>query len=51
MSQQPTYKIAERPADKAKREGMPRVDRDPCHHCGVRGDIGCKHRRTFDNDS
>lgn len=23
-----------------------RVDRDPCPMCGVRGDIGCKHRRV-----
>lgn len=22
----------------------PRVDRDPCFKCGVRGDIGCCHR-------
>lgn len=22
-----------------------RVDRDPCSFCGVRGDIGCSHRR------
>lgn len=22
----------------------PRVDRDPCPRCGVRGDIGCRHR-------
>lgn len=21
-----------------------RVDRDPCPYCGVRADIGCKHR-------
>ena len=20
------------------------VDRDPCQKCGIRGDIGCKHR-------
>lgn len=23
------------------------VDRDPCGFCGVRGDIGCSHRRVF----
>lgn len=23
----------------------PPVDRDPCWRCGVRGDIGCDHRR------
>lgn len=22
------------------------VDRDPCFFCGVRGDIGCEHRRA-----
>jgi len=22
-----------------------RVDRDECHKCGVRGDVGCKHVR------
>ncbi len=22
------------------------VDRDPCTYCGVRGDLGCKHRRA-----
>lgn len=22
----------------------PRVSRDPCPYCGVRGDIGCRHR-------
>ncbi|MDZ7894190.1 MAG: hypothetical protein U5M50_04030 [Sphingobium sp.] len=22
------------------------VDRDPCFRCGVRGDLGCKHRRA-----
>lgn len=22
------------------------VSRDPCPKCGVRGDIGCKHRRA-----
>lgn len=22
----------------------PRVDRDPCFNCGVRGDFGCRHR-------
>ena len=24
---------------------LPRVERDPCIKCGVRADIGCKHRR------
>ena len=22
------------------------VNRDPCPKCGVRGDLGCKHRRN-----
>lgn len=26
------------------RDAMPRVDRDPCTYCGVRGDIGCAHQ-------
>ena len=33
--------IAER---KAHIESL-RVSRDPCPMCGVRGDVGCKHRR------
>ncbi len=24
---------------------MPRVSRDPCYRCQVRGDIGCRHQR------
>lgn len=31
------------PAD----ESRPRVDRDPCTFCGVRGDVGCKHRKDL----
>lgn len=31
-----------------KREQAPiAVDRDPCPQCGVRGDIGCKHKRIW----
>lgn len=26
---------------------LPRVQRDPCFMCGVRGDIPCRHRETF----
>lgn len=26
-------------------EGRERVHRDPCFLCGVRGDLGCRHRR------
>jgi hypothetical protein len=22
-----------------------RVERDPCSYCGVRADVGCRHRR------
>lgn len=34
-----------------KRKGIDRdtlthISRDPCPKCGVRGDIGCKHRRA-----
>lgn len=25
-------------------DDAPRVSRDPCPYCGVRGDIGCRHR-------
>lgn len=25
----------------------PRVERDPCPRCGVRGDIGCRHHRSW----
>lgn len=49
-SNSPGFIIAERPHDKAAREGMPRVDRDPCSYCGVRGDIGCTHRKVYDYD-
>lgn len=24
------------------------VNREPCFHCGTRGDLGCKHRRAED---
>lgn len=27
-------------------DSLTRVDRDPCVKCGVRGDLGCKHRRA-----
>lgn len=26
-------------------QDRPRVSRDPCFLCGVRGDVGCKHQR------
>jgi hypothetical protein len=26
-----------------RRAELPRVDRDACPRCGVRGDIGCRH--------
>jgi hypothetical protein len=29
------------------RAEAPRVDRDPCPRCGVRGDLPCKHNRTW----
>ncbi len=34
-------------AERAAASGMrpPRVDREPCFYCGVRGDVGCAHRR------
>jgi hypothetical protein len=28
-----------------QRQELPRVDRDPCPRCGVRGDVGCGHSR------
>ena len=31
-------------ADKRSIDTLTIVDRDPCPKCGVRGDIGCKHR-------
>lgn len=46
MSAQFRFKLAEPRDDKAAREGMPRVDRDPCARCGVRADVGCDHRRV-----
>jgi hypothetical protein len=33
------------PSNPIRAEELPRVDRDPCPRCEVRGDIGCKHRR------
>lgn len=33
----PASKVAKREEEAA----LPRVDRDPCWRCGVRGDIGC----------
>lgn len=33
------------PSIPVRAELLPRVDRDPCPRCNVRGDIGCKHRR------
>lgn len=33
------------PGIPVRAELLPRVDRDPCPRCNVRGDIGCKHRR------
>lgn len=32
-------------ASKHDLDTLTHVDRDPCPRCGVRGDIGCKHRR------
>jgi len=26
-------------------ETLVHVDRDPCPKCGIRGDLGCKHKR------
>lgn len=31
---------------KAKIERLRKVGRDPCTYCGVRGELGCKHRRA-----
>lgn len=31
---------------RAKHDTLTIVHRDPCPKCGVRGDIGCKHRRA-----
>lgn len=33
-------------AGKVNHDTLTIVDRDPCPKCGVRGDIGCKHRRA-----
>lgn len=30
----------------AEKMAMPRVERDPCHRCGARGDYGCGHDRA-----
>lgn len=39
--------VRERRTMAEKREQAPApVDRDPCPRCGVRGDIGCSHRRV-----
>lgn len=32
-------------AARAIRDDLPRVERDPCSYCGVRADVGCRHRR------
>lgn len=29
-----------------ERDSLTHVDRDPCPKCGVRGDVGCKHRKA-----
>lgn len=41
-------KIKRRPLHELNedRDSQPRVDRDPCPRCGVRGDIGCGHSRA-----
>lgn len=36
---------AQRVVDKQQRAEAQRAMRDPCPHCGVRQDIGCKHVR------
>jgi len=28
-----------------ERDTLVHVDRDPCPKCGIRGDIGCKHKK------
>lgn len=42
-------RIAKAVASLARKEAMaarPRMDRDACPLCGVRADIGCRHRRV-----
>ena len=38
-------RVAEHVAEKARVDAL-RVERDPCVRCGVRGDVGCQHRRV-----
>ena len=32
-------------AEQERVASLPRVDRDVCPRCGIRGDIGCRHNR------
>jgi hypothetical protein len=36
-----------RSTNRAAMAAAPRVVRDPCPRCGVRGDLPCKHNRTW----
>jgi hypothetical protein len=40
------WKPKVRDYDRADRSSQPRVSRDPCPRCGVRGDIGCSHGKV-----
>ena len=39
-------RVLDRMEEKDRIANARRVSRDPCPRCGVRGDIGCKHRRV-----
>jgi hypothetical protein len=42
----PAYKDPEEKREEL--EARPRVESEPCFMCGVRPDIGCRHRRTYE---